>query len=175
MINPMGLLALVRGLCRIGGLFVIETVVINNTEAKLIFNAGGVYGGEKSSNYFIVTTGWLDYVLRMLGMRPLQAVYLGNIKKFMRLALLCRSEAQPCPTNINDKWVFANCHKNIFSDESEIDWARLLSTHSDISYLPFNDDNVASLTDGSLFDNLLKIKPYKFENIETTLTFDSVL
>ena len=171
LINPLGLLALARGLCRVGGLFLIETVAINDPEPKLVFNAGGSLYGP-GSNYFVPTTAWLDYTLRMLGLRPLEAAYIGDAGQLMRLGLLCRSEAAPCPADPDDDWASQYFHRNIFRDESGIDWDGLLRTHSDLDYAQF-DGEVISIGDRSLHQSLIDSQAYRYSDAELRLTLDA--
>src|SRR5687768_16275544 len=93
-INPMEMLVTVRGLCKVGGLLLLETAVMQHDEPKLVFNAGAhLYGQAVQPNYFVSTTTWLDYVLRMIGLRPLEVAYIGsNVPASInRVAVLCRS------------------------------------------------------------------------------------
>jgi hypothetical protein len=173
MINPFGLMALVRGLCKTGGLFLIETAAIQHPKEMLIFNARGrIYGS--SSNYFIPTTSWLDYALRMVGLMPLQAVYLGKINSEspIRLAILCRGQDSPCPLDKNDKWMLENFHSYIFTAEAQFDWKRLGQTQGEIAYHPY-DKSVLPLNNKSLYDGLVRHPPYKPLTSETILTLDS--
>lgn len=175
MINPMGLLALVRGLCRLKGLFLIETAAVNSPEPQLLFNAGAnLY--TASSNYFVPTTGWLDYVLRMLGLRPLEAAYIerkDNIKT-QRVAILCRSEEDACPLDSDDSWIFQPYHKQIFADESQVDWSGLMKKTSQDRYCPAGNGTI-ELSKDSLYKNIKKNKPYRIEKDKMVLTLEAEL
>ena len=176
MINPLGYLALLRGLCRRGGLFLLETAAIQLPEETLVFNsAGRLYGA--TSNYFLPSSAWLDYALRMLGLRPLQAAFLGGQSRHecLRLAVLCRSEAAPVPLDPEDDWVNQPYHTDAFANESQVDWERLSATRSDISC----DDTVAHpvsiVGDQSLYDVIAKGKQHHPEKDEFRLTLESTI
>ena len=169
LIDPLGILALVRGFVKTGGLFVIETVVQENPGELLLFNAkGAVYG--KGSNYFVPTTGWLDYVLRLLSLRPLHGVYLGKLspKTFARLALLCRAEEMPCPLDAADEWMLGRNHRKTFQAEAQVDWSLLARTQSEITYQPF-DSRVATIDGRGLTSCLAKHRPYECSPEEVRL------
>jgi len=175
-INPLGLLALVRGLCRAGGLLLIETAALQNPKELLIFNAGGkVYG--PTSNYFIPTTAWLDYVLRMLGLMPLEAIYFGEMQEegLMRLALLCRSMRGPCPLNPEDSWVFKGFHANAFLSESHLKWTNIESKRGELGYAPYDDDRVLTLSNQSLYQRLRGHPRYVSQKHEGILTLDATM
>jgi len=175
MVNPLGLMALVRGLCKTGGLFLIETAAIQNSKEMLVFNARGeIYGS--SSNYFIPTTAWLDYTLRMLGLMPLQAIYLGEIKNEnpIRLAILCRSQNAPCPLNQNDTWALESFHTYMFDTESQFNWDDLAENQEQLDYHPY-DESVLQLKNKSLYVELQKHPRYIASSDETLLKLDSTM
>ena len=175
MVNPLGLMALVRGLCKIGGLFLIETAAVQNSKEMLIFNARGeIYG--PSSNYFIPTTAWLDYTLRMLGLMPLQAVYMGDIKSEnpIRLAVLCRSQGAPCPLDQNDTWALESFHAYMFDAESQFNWEDLAESQEQLDYYPY-DESVLQLKNKSLYGELQKHPRYIPSVDETILKLDSTM
>jgi hypothetical protein len=159
LIDPFGVLALVRGLCKVGGLFLVETVAQQSPATTLIFNAKGqTYPG---SHYFMPTTAWLDYALRMLGLKPLQAVYLGSLAPHdhIRVAILCRSTPGPCPADPRDTWAHEPWHQASFEVESQLDWKRLAKTHSDLKFQPY-DSLVSSIDERGLTTCLALHPPY---------------
>ena len=173
MINPLGLMALVRGLCKTGGFFLIETAAIQHPKEILVFNARGeIYGS--SSNYFIPSTSWLDYTLRMLGLMPVQALYLGNINGDapIRLGILCRSQDSPCPLDHNDEWALRDFHSYILKAETQFDWERLGRDLGDITYHPYDED-VIQLNNKSLYTELAKHSRYIPSNNEAILTLEA--
>jgi Protein of unknown function (DUF1698) len=123
MINPLGGLGIARSFCRAGGLFVIETAAMQSRQMAMHFNAEGkLYG--MSANFFIPTTACLDYFLRMLRLRPLRGAYVGSPEdsSIIRLAVLCRSEAQTNPLNPDDEWCRDPRIASNFRDESSLRW-----------------------------------------------------
>lgn len=177
MINPLGLLALVRGLCKSNGLFLIETAVVNRMDQVLLFNGNGKLYGKTSSNYFLPSTGWLEYILRMLGLKPLEAVYMDKKSRnsVIRLAILCRSCSAPCPVDANDQWVFQKHHQRIFAKECQVDWQGLSNHVAEDNYRPFGKDTIELHNDHSLFKNIKKSRPYKVEQDDMMLFLDSKL
>lgn len=175
MVNPLGLMALVRGLCNTGGLFIIETVAIQHPKEMLLFNARGKTYGP-TSNYFVPTTSWLDYTLRMLGLLPLQAIYLGEINKEnpIRLAILCRSQNSPCPLDQNDDWALQSFHTYTFSTESQFAWERLEPSQGELEYHVY-DKSVLQLNNKSLYAELYKHPRYIPSIDETILKLDSAM
>lgn len=173
-INPLVMLAIVRGLCKSGGLLLIETAAMQHEEEKLVFNAGAsLYGHAVQPNYFVVTTSWLDYALRMLGLRPLEVAYIGSslTGSINRVAVLCRSEDRPCPIDVNDRWATLPDHEALFAQEADIDWARLRSTKSEIGYTP----SIFSCGQLSVHTMILASQPYPFTVEESRLYLRSSL
>lgn len=173
MINPLGLMALVRGLCRAGGFFLIETAAIQHPKEILAFNAGGgIYGS--SSNYFIPSTSWLDYTLRMLGLMPLYALYLGNLNGDtpIRLAILCRSQTSPCPLDPNDEWALKDFHSYILKAEAQFDWESIGKNLGEITYHPY-DESILRLNDRNLYTALAEHPRYVPSTTEAILTLES--
>ena len=177
MINPMGLLALVRGLCKSNGLFVIETAVMNRLDQCLLFNGNGKLYGKKSSNYFVPTTGWLEYTLRMLGLEPLEAVYMDKASKtkVIRLAILCRSHADPCPSDKKDAWVHQIHHKRIFANECQVDWQGISDNKAKENYRPAGKGTIKLNGKDSLFKSVLKSRPFDINQDDMVLFMNSKL
>ena len=172
LINPMGYLGLVRSMCKIGGLFLFETRVQQDPREMLIFNNAGRFG--KGNTYYIATTAWVDYMLRMLGLMPLYAVYVVRFQTHMssRLAVLCRSQVEPCPIDPNDEWVFQKYHKQAFTSELLVNWDELNQTRSDIRVAPY-DEQVLDLNGKSLYEGLDKFKPHRFPKEDARLLLSS--
>lgn len=175
-INPLGALATVRGLCKPGGLLLVETAAIQHEEPKLILNAAAkTYGHAVQANYFIASTTWLDYALRMLGLRPLAVRYIGSSapSSINRVAVLCRSEPRPCPLDPSDDWATAPSHWDMLRDEAEVDWETLLTTSSEIAYVPGN--GAVACDDRTIFDAVRTSSPYQFTLEECRLSLDSTM
>src|SRR4029453_1948245 len=116
------------------------------------------------------TTTWLDYVLRMLALRPISVSYINGKSRAapLRVAVLCRSEAAPCPLDPDDDWVSAPFHERAFGNESQVDWVSLRKTSSAIDCQP----DVRTMT-GSICDAVRKNSPYAFRIEELRLSLDS--
>jgi 2-polyprenyl-3-methyl-5-hydroxy-6-metoxy-1,4-benzoquinol methylase len=175
LINPLGLLALVRCFCKIGGLFLLETRAVHDPRAKLMFNEKGRYGNE----YFSVTTGWLDYALRMMGLEPLHAIFLGALREDSvgRLAVLCRSQGKSIPVDLTDN--FALKQFNMLTDRSlneamRYDLADLLKTQTNISVSPY-DSNVANIDGRPMYDAVKDVPPFIPTEDEMRLTLDATM
>lgn len=173
LIDPLGLLALVRGFVKLGGLLVIETIVKRGDQETLIFNASAGSGG-KGSNYFIPTSAWVEYVLRLLALRPLHGLYLGDGegKGLARLALLCRSEAAPCPLK-PDPWMQLPFHRRMFYDECQVDWEGVASHQSAIHFKPY-DSQVTAISDRPV-SAVFKLAPYPHTLEEVRLRLNAQL
>lgn len=176
LVNPLGLLALVRSFCRMGGLFLLETRTMHDPEAKLIFNKGGKFGNE----YFSATTAWLDYALRMVGLEPLHAVYTGALRpdRICRMAVLCRSHPAPIPLDQDDTFMPGQL-KLLFdktaNEAMRYDLADLLETKSTIDLSPFSDEYVANVNGQKLYDQVDKCPMYKPLVDETRLTLNGTM
>src|SRR3972149_8796031 len=172
LINPMGYLGLARSFCKIGGLFLFETRVQQDPRELLIFNSEAKLG--KGNTYYIASTAWVDYALRMLGLMPLYAIYLNRFQdtKSSRLAVLCRSQVEPCPLNPKDEWMSEPRHKPAFTSELFVNWDELNKTSSDIKVSPY-DKQVVDLKGKSLYQALNKHKPYQFPKEDARLFLNS--
>jgi SAM-dependent methyltransferase len=74
MYDPMNGLALVRSLVRQGGLVVIETQAVLSEKMVGYFNAGGQLAND-CHNYWNLSVGLLDYLLRYFKLKPLDCLY----------------------------------------------------------------------------------------------------
>ncbi|XWN32424.1 MAG: methyltransferase domain-containing protein [Devosia sp.] len=106
-IEPMLFLHWTRNLIRRNGAMVLETAAVLEEEASLYFNDRGRYG--PATNYFQPTTGWLDYVLRIMGFVILDAEYvvthkpLAKGKTVVRVSLLTQFLGEPAIEK-SDTW-----------------------------------------------------------------------
>jgi len=176
MINPLGGLALARGFCRAGGVFLLETAAMQGREMALHFNAGGkLYG--MFGNFFVPTTACLDYFLRMLGLRPMRGCYIGdaNDGSIVRVAVLCRGLAEPSPIDRADSWPgHANVMAN-FRDEASVQWDRLVSPRPEVALRPPAAGTSAIGENVGLYDWVRASAPYVFDPRDTALTLASAL
>ena len=172
--NPLGLLALVRGFCKVGGLFLIETCVCHDPKEKLVFNAAGLHG----PNYWYATTAWLDYALRMLGLEPLNVTYFGPLdpEEVCRMAVLCRSHPEPVPLDERDTFMQKQL-KFLFShnlnEAMRYQLADLLKTRSSIEVLPFADGHIGRIDGRRLYEVVDQLPEYRPPEDETRLTLDA--
>jgi hypothetical protein len=99
MIDPFAGVLTARGFVKNGGLLVIETLAVASTHMSLEFNAEArLVPGD---NYFVPTVGWLDYVLRLSRLQPIDALYYRQSGKLgdhhlCRIAITCRAQASVC-------------------------------------------------------------------------------
>jgi len=172
--NPLGLLALVRGFCKIGGLFLLETCVCHDPKEKLVFNAAGLHG----PNYFYATTAWLDYCLRMTGLEPLHVIYNGPLApdEVCRMAILCRSLPEPRPLDENDEFMrkqmkFLFSQK--FNEVMRYKLTDLLKAHGSMEFLPYADEHVGLVDGQKLYDVVNALPEYQPLEDETRLTLNA--
>src|SRR5262249_23476473 len=123
-------------------------------------------------NYFVVTTAWLDYALRMLGLRPLEVAYIGSPGpgSVNRVAALCRSEPWPCPLDRDDRWAGLPDHEALFGLEAGGGWEGMRSEATTTRHTrgPWS-------TALSLYDAIAESEPYPFTVEESRLRFDSTM
>lgn len=175
--NPLGLLALARSFCKIGGLFLLETCVCHDAKEKLVFNAAGLHG----PNYFYATTAWLDYCLRMTGLEPLHVIYNGPLapEEVCRMAILCRSHPEPIPLDPNDEFMrkqmkFLFSQK--FNEVMRYKLQDLLKTRSSIELAPFEDKHIGAVNGQQrLFDLVNNLPEYLPLEDETRLTLNATM
>ena len=171
LVNPLGVLALVKSFCKLGGLLLLETRTVHDSEAKMIFNMDGRFGYE----FFLVTTGWLDSALRMVGLEPLSVLYNGSLSlnKPSRTAILCRSHAGPIPLHEAKpgfyEEMFSVLMRKNYNDALRYDYADLLNTQTSIGYSPF-DEKIAVINGRSLHEACNDIQSYTPSLDETRLT-----
>lgn len=100
-IDPTLFVYYVRTLLRDGGTMLLETAAVVDDGAALLLNeAGRFFAG---TNYYLPTTGWLDYYLRLLGFQivdvdyvdPLQRQETFGGKRVTRIAMTCRLRGEP--------------------------------------------------------------------------------
>ncbi|SMX49248.1 methyltransferase domain-containing protein [Maliponia aquimaris] len=79
-IDPLLFLYYARCMMAVGSTFVIETSAVTDSECLMQFNNAGRF--YSFTNYYQVSTGWLDYTLRYLGFRILDVSYV-NAGQYM--------------------------------------------------------------------------------------------
>jgi hypothetical protein len=172
LINPFGSLATVRGLCKLGGLMLVETAAIQSDAVTLTLNAGGrLYGPD---NYFLPSTAWLDYALRMMSLCPLHVEYIGSAAdgSVDRVAVLCRSVAEPRALRPDD-WIAGARLKSDFQVESQVDWEGLRETVSNIRSA-WDDVKEPGLS-RSVYDTIRLQQPHAYTAESLRLTLASTM
>ncbi len=174
--NPLGILALVRSFCKVGGLFLLETRTLHDPEAKLILNESGRYGRESH----LATTAWLDYALRMVGLEPLYAIYNGRLRtdRVCRMAILCRSHGKSIPLDETDNFMQIQMYGLFEKTSNELmryDLSDLVETKSDIDVLPFDDQSIAVVDGQSLYGQVSKVPMYAPSEDEVHLTLKATM
>lgn len=92
-ISPGIFLHVTRTLLKTGGIMVLETACIVDDESALYFNDRGRF--FPFTNYYQVSTQWLDYYLRILGFRIIDVEYVDPVypdydgKHLSRVAITC--------------------------------------------------------------------------------------
>jgi SAM-dependent methyltransferase len=141
MFDPLAGLATVRGLVRDGGLLIVETSAAMTEQMVAYFNSKGRYRG--GTNYWEISTGLLEYHLRMLRLRPLDCVWaVGHRREsdpqIGRVAIACRAVDHALPEP-DDQWMDV---PQLALDLAEfVDWERTTSRAPAVAY----DDNQPSL------------------------------
>jgi hypothetical protein len=170
LINPLGLLALARSLCRsTGGAFLIETAVVHSKEMSLHFNAAGKLYGQHA-NYFLPTTACLDYLLRMLRLQPVAALHLGHGKGgTRRVAALCRATSAVVPFDgSDDQWMGSDRFARDLANEYDIQWDEV----EDPASVPIYVDDPDWLTKLGLYNAVDSSEPYQPHDDEMCLTLE---
>lgn len=104
-INPALFLWYIRCLTAPGSIMVMETSMAVSEEPALFFNAAGRF--SNMTNYYQVSSEWLDCMLRYLGIRIVDVEYVskGSIggQNIVRCALLCLIDDRP-QCDADDAW-----------------------------------------------------------------------
>jgi SAM-dependent methyltransferase len=138
MFDPFAGLATVRGMVRNGGILLLETAAVIDNTMAMYFNAGGRF--YPRTNYFMISLDALDYMLRLLRLKPLDAIYFKQGKKLpggfqkCRVCIPSLAIAEPLGGK-GDQWI-----KNNFQlDFNEfLCWEALENKKPIINYRTFN-------------------------------------
>jgi SAM-dependent methyltransferase len=134
MFDPLAGLATVRGLVRDGGLLIVETSAAMTDQMVAYFNSKGRYLG--GTNYWEVSTGLLEYHLRMLRLRPLDCAWVVLRRRetepqIGRIAIACRAVDHALPEP-DDQWM---TYPQLALDFAEfVDWERTASAAPPVGY-----------------------------------------
>ena len=149
MVNPLGGLATARSFLRQGGLMVLETAAVVSTEPHFAFNVeGAIYGG---SNYFIPTLHSLDYMCRMMRLRPIDCAFIGGSQNGVcRVAIVCRAENKPVATE-SDTWVHSHWVTNDLKAVG-LDFEKLESSDEPMPYEILKPENIVMRSETNSVD-----------------------
>lgn len=140
LIDPLGGMAIARSLCKIGGMFVIETSAFVTDEMALYFNDKGKYYPQ--TNYFQISIGLLDYFLRMLHLKPID--YMFRIppknKDIARVTVVCEAQEQGVNTK-DDSWMNKSIIKRDFM-QKQLNYEGLRRTDSKLNYNLWDKDRL---------------------------------
>jgi len=106
-IEPTLFLYYMRSLMKPGALLVLETSLVPDDECCLYFNEAGRF--YKGSNYYQVSSTWLDYTLRLLGFKIHNMDYVdnkpwkGDGRDIVRCALIAELTDKPV-VGPRDRW-----------------------------------------------------------------------
>jgi hypothetical protein len=169
-LNPLGSLAMVRGLCRLGGLMLVETRTLYRKDLSLVLNPPGHQ--PRPGSYFYFTVSGLDHSLRLLGLRPLAFAYFGELAegKQQRVAVLCASEniADAAIDADNKKWVKQERLVRDLIREAGMDFDRITGG-SPVLAEPEIRSGGTSLSGRGLHEAIAKAPPYRVRPEEKIL------
>jgi len=87
--SPIDTLLAARRLLKPNGLMMVSTIYLSSPDYVMSFNAMGRY--QKHENVFwYLSLGFLDYMLRMACLQPVDAIYFGE-KEMGYVSVLCRA------------------------------------------------------------------------------------
>jgi 2-polyprenyl-3-methyl-5-hydroxy-6-metoxy-1,4-benzoquinol methylase len=128
MFDPFAGLLIARSFLRNGGIMLLETAAVISEENCSYFNAGGRLYPPNSNNYWLVSVKCLDYLLRLLRLKPLDCYYLrqGSPRsdlQLCRICIPCLAVDSPVATS-EDQWIHLNRDKDF---QEYLDWKKLAS------------------------------------------------
>jgi SAM-dependent methyltransferase len=194
MFDPLGGLAVVRGLVRDGGICLVETTfAMDDANAMFLnsfgrFTAGGMPMKERTARpegmmpgslscYWYTTPTCLDYMLRFLRFEPLDVVYfhvddaVGDKPPEGRMAVACRAIPEPL-AEPGDEWIEASQRPGLFSEF--LDWDRVSSELPEIGYEASREGLVKGEAGSvDLKASMDSIGEFKVEEDQTHLTLDA--
>lgn len=169
-INPLGTLAAVRGMCRVGGLMLVETAVVHSDERLMYFDPRQL--GD--CRYFYPTTAFFDIMLRLLRLRPLALAFLGPSKRMahLRLAVLCRSETVSPVRDESERWFCGDRLASDMKKEAGLDFDQL---ETDAPALPVPSFCSGGIPVGSetVYEVVDRSRPYRWREDEAQLRLDA--
>lgn len=124
--DPLSSLALVRGLVRHGGIVIVETAAVHDGRLSLNLNARSRF---TPLAIWLPSLGVLDYMLRLVRLRPIDVVHMG--RKRGRVGIACRAVDAP-PAAPGDEWIHSPLHEYELAEY--LDWAELASDRPPVEY-----------------------------------------
>lgn len=137
MFDPFAGLARMRGLAHQGSLVIVETAAILANDMVLNFNDRQAL--LPHSNYFLPSVSCLESMLRFVGLRPIDCLYLGRPRRWWkpwlrlhprlasgRICVVCRADRiEVLDPHFDPAWVRNNCRWDFseFADLSLLDTA----------------------------------------------------
>ena len=197
MFDPLAGLAVVRGFVREGGICVIETAVAHENSHAMHFNSAGRFNPY---DLWYVTPRCLDYLLRFLHLKPIDAVTitggggpgrgyvhrsLGAVRRALRasrgervvqppqgrIAVACRATSGPVAER-GDEWIYAEPYRLDF--EEFLDWDAVAGDAPPVGYEQPRRDLVRR-EDGSVdvHATVTAIEPLRVDPAEARLALDA--
>lgn len=126
--DPLAALAVIRGLVRNGGIAIVETAALFDGRRALNLNAAARFSPLA---IWLPSLGCLDYLLRLVRLEPIDAIYIRSGKGRGRVAVACRAVDSP-PADPGDEWIVAAFHDYELAEY--LDWGTVSSTGPAIGY-----------------------------------------
>jgi tRNA (mo5U34)-methyltransferase len=132
--DPLGLLAMARGLVREGGIMLVETVVTYDDSQSMHFNTKGKF--YRGKNYWHIPVPLFEYMLRFMKLEPLDCnhVFASTATqtgvRAGRVAIACRATAD-FPRESDDPWMGQYPERD-YADF--LDWQAVRSDKPPVAY-----------------------------------------
>jgi len=176
MFDPLGGLAIVRGLLRNGGILLLETGAVIDKAMAMYFNAKGRF--YPRTNYFMASLDALDYMLRFLRLKPLDVIYFKQGKKTPDGLQKCRvcipSLAIDEPLKGDgDQWM----NKDFQTDFKEfLCWDELKNTEPIIKYHTRNSNLIIRKDTGSvnIYETVVNTHEYPINKEDSILRLNDL-
>lgn len=171
MFDPLGGLALVRGLVRNGGILLLETGALIDNKMAMYFNAEGRFFPR--TNYFMVSLDALEYMLRLLRLKPLDVIYFKRGEKLSGGLQKCRvcipSLAIDEPLGgKGDQWIKGNFELDF---NEFLCWETLENKKPVINYRTFNKNLIIREDTGSvdIYETVINTPEYPIKEEDRIL------
>jgi tRNA (mo5U34)-methyltransferase len=155
--DPLAALASVRGLVRNGGIVVIETAATFDADQSIHLNSASRF---TRMSIWQPSLGCLDYMLRLVRLKPLDLAYFGKGRRRGRVAVACRAVDAP-PADPGDEWIGSDLHDYELAEY--LDWESLSSDRPPIRYRGVDGERIG------LVESLRDRRPHRPADHETRL------